>query len=64
MENRREGLFEQGCRDRDAGLLPQSTNTDYWDGYRSGRPTGLDEVVRYFPTVEAFLAWRTQRVNG
>ncbi|MBW4459019.1 MAG: hypothetical protein KME47_02080 [Nodosilinea sp. WJT8-NPBG4] len=62
MEKRRERFVQQGCRDRDAGLLPQSTDADYWDGYRSGRPTGLDEVVRYFPTVAAFLAWRSQEV--
>ncbi|MBD2111870.1 MULTISPECIES: hypothetical protein [Cyanophyceae] len=63
MENRREGLFEQGCRDRSTDLLPQSTNADYWKGDRLGRSTGLDEVVRYFPTVEAFLAWRSQAIN-
>ncbi|MBD2234483.1 hypothetical protein [Phormidium tenue] len=64
MKTRRERFFAWGCCDRDAGLLPQSTDADYWDGYRSGRPTGLDEVVRYFPTAEAFLAWRSQRVDG
>jgi hypothetical protein len=61
---RREEWFKRGCRDRDAGLLPQSTNSAYWDGYRSGRPPGLDGVIRYFPTLEAFLAWRARDVEG
>ncbi len=62
--SRREDFFQLGCRDRDAGLLPQSTDSAYWDGYRSGRPPGLDEVIRYFPTLESFLAWRARGVQG
>lgn len=57
MDNLRDQYFQRGCRDRDLGLLPQSTNADSWKGDRSGRLTGLDEVVRYFPTVAAFLVW-------
>lgn len=64
MRNLRDRYFQQGCRDRNTDLLPQGTNADYWKGDRSGRPAGLDEVVRYFPTVEAFLVWRSQAVNG
>lgn len=62
--SRREEWFQRGCRDRDAGLLPRSTDSAYWDGYRSGRPLGLDEVIRYFPTLESFLAWRARGVQG
>ena len=62
--SRREEFFQRGCRDRDAGLLPRSTDSAYWDGYRSGRPLGLDEVIRYFPTLESCLAWRARGAEG
>ncbi|MCG9892439.1 MAG: hypothetical protein MH252_15385 [Thermosynechococcaceae cyanobacterium MS004] len=42
--------FEQGCRDRKAGLLPKMMASDYLRGYNAERLGGLDEIVQYFPT--------------
>lgn len=53
-------LFEQGCRDRKAGLLPRMMSSAYLRGYNDERLGGLDEIVQYFPTLEAYLAWKSK----
>ncbi len=54
----RESRFQEGCRDRHAGILPRKKNHDYLEGYLQDRPAGLDVVVAYFPTVEDYMMWK------
>lgn len=59
MFNRfREIAYQQGCRDRDAGLLPQKQGSIYLEGYLKGRPEGLDGIMQYFPSVDDYLKWK------
>jgi len=51
----REERYQKGCRDRDAGRLPNMCASAYLDGYLSGRPEGLDDIVQYFPSVEEYI---------
>ncbi len=55
-----EQHYQQGCRDRQAGLLPRMPGDIYLRGYLQDRPGGLDEVVQYFPTVESYLKWKSK----
>ncbi|WP_199330982.1 MULTISPECIES: hypothetical protein [unclassified Calothrix] len=54
----REIHYQQGCRDRDAGLLPQMQGSVYLEAYLQGRPQGLDGIIQYFPSVEAYMQWK------
>ena len=60
LEHLREIRYQQGQCDRDAGLLPNQQDSIYLEGYLKGRPEGLDGVIQYFPSVEAFLTWRNK----
>ncbi|BAY33808.1 hypothetical protein NIES2107_57100 [Nostoc carneum NIES-2107] len=54
----REIRYQQGCRDRDAGLLPKIQDSAYLEAYLQGRPEGLDGIMQYFPSVEAYMKWK------
>lgn len=58
LEHLRESRYQQGRRDRDAGLLPRMQDSAYLEGYLKGRPEGLDGIVRYFPSLEAYMHWK------
>ncbi|MBD3884885.1 hypothetical protein IFO70_24425 [Phormidium tenue FACHB-886] len=58
LEHLREVRHQQGCRDRKAGWLPRMQDSAYLEGYLRDRPGGLDEIVQYFPSVDAYLAWK------
>lgn len=62
LEHLRNQQYQQGQRDRDAGSLPKMEHSSYMDGYRKGRPEGLDEIVQYFPTAESYLKWKYKQV--
>ena len=51
----REQQYQQGCRDREAGLLPRLQDAIYLDGYLKNRPEGLDGVIQYFPSIESYF---------
>lgn len=63
FEHLREIRYQQGQNDRKTGLLPQRQDSIYLEGYLKGRPEGLDGIIQYFPTVEAFLKWRNKNVD-
>ncbi|MBO3460140.1 hypothetical protein G7B40_000150 [Aetokthonos hydrillicola Thurmond2011] len=50
--------YQQGCRDRDAGCLPKMEDSVYLEGYLKGRPEGLDGIVQFFPSLEAYMKWK------
>jgi hypothetical protein len=54
----RQEQFQKGQRDRDAGLLPRTQDSNYLSGYLKGRPEGLDETVQYFTSLEDYLNWK------
>ena len=56
----RQEQFQKGQRDRDAGLLPRTQDSNYLSGYLKGRPEGLDETVQYFASPEDYLNWKRQ----
>ncbi|BAY93126.1 MULTISPECIES: hypothetical protein [unclassified Tolypothrix] len=58
FNNFREIRYQQGCRDRDAGLLPKIQDSAYLEAYLKGRPEGLDGIMQYFPSVEAYMKWK------
>ncbi|MBD2210224.1 hypothetical protein H6G64_16805 [Calothrix sp. FACHB-156] len=58
FNNLREIRYQQGCRDRDAGLLPKMQDSAYLEAYLKGRPEGLDGIMQYFPSVEAYMKWK------
>jgi hypothetical protein len=58
FENLRERHYQQGQRDRDAGFLPRVQGAIYLEGYLRGRPDGLDGIMQYFPSTEAYLKWK------
>jgi hypothetical protein len=58
----RDMVYQQGQRDRNSGLLPQKQDSVYLEGYLKGRPEGLDGIMQYFPSIEAYLNWK-QRVS-
>jgi hypothetical protein len=62
LEHLREQHFQQGQHDRDSGLLPRMASSIYLEGYLKGRPQGLDGIVQYFPSVEAYLQWKYRHV--
>lgn len=55
-----EDHYQLGCRDRLAGQLPQMRDSVYLSGYLYGRPSGLDDEIQYFPSVEAYLQWKAR----
>jgi hypothetical protein len=55
--------FQEGCRDRDAGRLPRMPDSIYLNGYLSNRPEGLDGIVQYFPSVEAYFQWKLRSLR-
>lgn len=63
LEHLRKQHYQQGQHDRDAGLLPRMENSTYMDGYRKGRPEGLDGIVQYFPSVESYLKWKYKHAS-
>ncbi|MBW4580321.1 MAG: hypothetical protein KME42_12225 [Tildeniella nuda ZEHNDER 1965/U140] len=63
LESLRNQHYQQGQRDRDAGLLPRRESSIYMDGYFKGRPEGLDGLVQYFPSVESYLKWKCKHVS-
>lgn len=63
LEHLRKKQYQQGQRDRAAGLLPKMESSAYMDGYRKDRPQGLDGIVQYFPSVESYLKWKRGRVS-
>lgn len=63
LEHLREHHYHQGQRDRDAGLLPRMESSVYLEGYLKGRPQGLDEVMQYFPSVDAYMQWKYRHVS-
>jgi hypothetical protein len=58
LEHLREQRYQQGRRDRDAGILPKLQESAYLEGYFKGRPEGLDGMIQYFPTIESYLKWK------
>ena len=60
LKRLKEQHYQQGCRDRQAGLLPRKLGDVYLEGYLKGRPGGLDEVMQYFPTLESYLKWKSK----
>jgi hypothetical protein len=50
--------YEQGLKHRDAGILPQMQDSVYLEGYLKGRPEGLDGILQYFDSVEAYMKWK------
>jgi hypothetical protein len=60
FEHLREQHYQQGCRDRDRGLLPKMQSSVYLEGYLKGRPPGLDGTIQYFSTVESYLKWKNK----
>lgn len=58
LEHLRENNYQHGCRDRDMGLLPRRQDSAYLEGYLKGRPKGLDGIIHYFPSIEAYLKWK------
>jgi hypothetical protein len=56
-------LYQHGCCNRQAGILPRIQNKVYLEGYRKGRPEGLDTIVQYFPSVAEYLVWKA-RASG
>ncbi|MEE3715621.1 hypothetical protein V2H45_02555 [Tumidithrix elongata RA019] len=58
FEHLRETRYQEGCRDRDRGILPSQDDSVYLEGYLKGRPEGLDGIMQYFPTVEDFMKWK------
>lgn len=60
LEHLREIRYQEGQRDRKAGSLPKRQDSVYLEGYLKGRPEGLDGIVQYFPTIAAFLKWRSK----
>lgn len=61
LEHLRQERFQQGRRDRDAGLLPRMQESSYLEGYLKGRPEGLDSTVQYFTSIEEYLLWKQRR---
>ena len=60
LEHLRKQQYQQGQRDRDAGLLPQMESSIYLEGYLKGRPGGLDSIIQYFPSIESYFRWKYQ----
>jgi hypothetical protein len=60
LKHLREIRYQQGVRDRRFGYLPKRQDSTYLEGYLKDRPEGLDGVVQYFPTVEAYFKWRSK----
>jgi hypothetical protein len=44
--------------DRNTGHLPKSQDSAYLEGYLKGRPEGLDGIVQFFPSLEAYVQWK------
>ena len=64
FEERAEDLFQRGCRDRLKGKLPQNQDSSYIRGYLANRARGIDDDIQYFPTVQAYLAWKHRYHNN
>ncbi|WP_055073692.1 hypothetical protein [Pseudanabaena sp. 'Roaring Creek'] len=54
----REARYQEGLRDRNAGILPRRNDPNYLEAYLNDRPGGLDAVMQYFPTVQEYLHWK------
>lgn len=60
LNHLREIRYQEGRRDQQAGCLPKRQDSAYLEGYLKDRPEGLDNIIQYFSTVEAFLNWRNK----
>ncbi|MFH7029447.1 MAG: hypothetical protein ACHBN1_29675 [Heteroscytonema crispum UTEX LB 1556] len=58
LNHLRKIRYQQGCRHRDAGFLPKMKDSVYLEGYLKGRLEGLDGIIEYFPSVEAYMEWK------
>lgn len=58
LNHLREIRYQQGCRDRDAGFLPKMQDSAYLEGFLKGRPEGMDGIVQFFPSYEAYMQWK------
>jgi hypothetical protein len=58
FNNLREIRYQQGCSDRNAGILPKMQDLMYLEGYFKGRPEGLDDIVQFFPSFEEYMKWK------
>lgn len=58
LEHLKEDQMQKGQHDRDAGILPASTDFIYLEGYFQGRPEGVDGIIQYFPSLESYLNWK------
>jgi hypothetical protein len=54
----REIRYQQGCSDRNAGILPKMQDSVYLEGYLKSRPEGLDNIVQFFPSFEEYMKWK------
>jgi len=63
LDDRKENLYQIGCRDRVAGNLPKLKDSAYLSGYFSERPEGLDGVMQFFATVDQYLQWKGRSLN-
>lgn len=64
LDHLRERRYQQGRRDRDAGLLPRLEGSIYMSGYLQGRPEGLDGIIQYFPSIESYLKWNSRTAKN
>ncbi|OUL26819.1 hypothetical protein [Nostoc sp. 106C] len=63
LNHLREIRYQQGCRDRDAGFLPKMHDSIYLEAYLQGRPEGLDGIIQYFPSIEAYMKWKLKNLG-
>ncbi|MDZ8050208.1 MAG: hypothetical protein RMX68_023780 [Aulosira sp. ZfuVER01] len=63
LNHLREIRYQQGCRDRDAGFLPKMQDSIYLEAYLKGRPEGLDGIIKYFPSIEAYMKWKLKNLG-
>ncbi len=63
LNNLRETRYQQGRRDRDAGILPKLGDSTYLEGYLKGRPEGLDGIMQYFPSIESYVQWKSKKAS-
>ncbi|MEG3437775.1 hypothetical protein V0288_11655 [Pannus brasiliensis CCIBt3594] len=59
-----ENRYQEGRADRDRGKLPRTKDSLYLNGYLSGRPKGLDDIVQHFSSIEAYLQWKERARNS
>jgi hypothetical protein len=58
FNNLREIRYQKGCSHRNAGILPKMQDLVYLEGYLKGRPSGLDDIVQFFPSFEEYMKWK------